>query len=1058
MEGFVAEPARAALTAEEATRLFEDLHNRFMRLGEIRARYRAFIIDEAQDNSAQQWRLLGRLWGDRTLPEGREPPDTPWQPTVCCVGDRKQSIYAFRQAQVSGFVDFGRELRLTNVHEMASIPALTRSPTLRRPDAARDPRYVADGGFATAAELPDSRGSAAGAWVRFDTPENDELVSSDKVLERSEGHIELVTNYRTAGNLLRRMNGWWEDLFSEDHDRFPGDWYARPQRLVPSREQAVGSFEWLLPARVEHEGHPDPDLANPLDPFRSGTTPEMENALIAARIRALLDGAPTRVGEHELEPFDRLMPADILVLLPSRSNLPDLMTRLEAAGIPAEADKAGGLLLRPVIRPLLGLLQWIARPSSRHAAATVARSCLVGANDGDLQTLLGEAELGDDLIQRLDNLLPPGPLANLVGRWNHHSARGSVLAALHATLDHSDLLLAHPSSSERSDAEQFLRLIEAQSAEVGGDAILLADRIAHLAEVAGRDLTSAGATTSDVVQVMTIHGSKGLQARCVIVGGLFSEGQGNIRHDQRDRVLATPGIFAANPRPWLTEASLESGVWTVTRMLAEAQVQAEARRLFYVACTRVKDLLILAGGPSDSISEPDGVSLKLRTLTMPTFGHMWFDAMGWQPEEDGRHRIIPPTLDFAVYRHTSELGPSHPGHSPLVRMTRLDAASQLAFDEVEPPALDTGPVRTRRLAMAPHALDAAAACPRRHWLSTRAGLMPEAIRLDMAGEHPADSAAARVGLPPANVIGSIVHRLVEVGLANPGCVNPTVPLPPQWTDASPDLLADEDVIHSVLTELMPAEADADEVASLMGRMASNIRNGPLGILTSGGTWNGETVEGLRTEWPFSVRHSITIDAADRAWSPNGAQLLASIAAFEISFNGIADLVLCTRLESGEGAIRAIDLKTTGAAHLHANWAHPLLEAEGEDRHPSEVELLQDYRMQLALYTLALQRQEQAREADGRDSRTVLPPAILSTATGRLIAMTPEEMTAALQDLENLFVTLAELALRDEEAEAPPRLAGAAASACDHCPFAMGDIRLCAPEGEPLGLRQRQEPT
>ena len=235
-----------------------DLQTRYSRLRSIRARYRAFIIDEAQDNSAQQWRLLGRLWGPRTLPENHPVPDSPWQPTICCVGDRKQSIYAFRQAQVSGFVDFGNALRDINTHELHSIAALTRSPELRRQNAARDPRYSADGGFATAADLPESRSKAEGAWVRFDEPEEGSTSAVDS-LSRSQGHVELVVNYRTAAGLLNRMNEWWEDLFSPIHDRFPGDWYARPQALIPARAKAEGRFEWFLPASVPNSGHPDPE-------------------------------------------------------------------------------------------------------------------------------------------------------------------------------------------------------------------------------------------------------------------------------------------------------------------------------------------------------------------------------------------------------------------------------------------------------------------------------------------------------------------------------------------------------------------------------------------------------------------------------------------------------------------------------------------------------------------------------------------------------------------------------------------------------------------------------
>ncbi len=1012
MEGFVKDPTSAGLNSKEAKRLLEDLQSRFSRLRDIRSRYRAFIIDEAQDNSAQQWRLLGRLWGSRNLPDGTPPPDTPWEPTICCVGDRKQSIYAFRQAQVSGFVDFGKALRNMNEHEFHSLPALTRSPELRRQNAARDPRYSADGGFATASDLPESRSKAEGAWVRFDECE---IGSSNPVdsLARSQGHVELVVNYRTAAGLLNQMNGWWEDIFSPNHDRFPGDWYARPQALIPARTNVEGRFEWLVPASTSNSGHPNPDLTIPLDPFSSGSSSEMENALISARIRSLLDGASTRVGETVQPKCESYSPGEILVLLPSRSKLEDLMTRLEAAGIPAVADKEGGLLLRPVIRPLIGLLQWIARPSNRHAAATVARSCLVSLNDQELQKFLGEATIGENLIQRMVEMLPEGPHRVLVERWLHHSQHGTIAESLHEVLNHSDLLLSHPRPSERSDAEQFLRVVGNQLDEVGGDPILLADRLSRLADVAGNDLTSAGVSIADAVQVMTIHGSKGLQRKCVIVGGLFSEGQGNISHDLRQRVIATPSLFASNPRPWITQSSLDSGIWTLARTLQEAQIQAEARRLFYVACTRVKDLLILAGGPNDSIRIGDTISMKLRTLPMPTFGHMWFNALGWEPEEDGRHLIDPQSIPFAVHCHETELGETSTITSPLVRMTRLNESTQIAHESVSPPAPAQIPTRSRGIKISPHQLDKAATCPRCYLQLMRLGLSPDAVS-HYASTDSSQSAAERLGLPPANVIGSIFHRVIEIGLQNPGVQSEiSVPLPAQWTEKSPNLLEDDSVIQSTLDELLPPNVDVEAMKSLLKQMSKAVIDGPLGTLTSGGNWNDETVEGLRTEWPFSLQHSLEIGADDQIWTPHGPHRLANIERFVFSSTGITDLVLCTRLDDGSGAIRAIDFKTTGAAHLHAGWPHPLFEAEGDLRHESEQEMLDEYRMQLALYTLTLIRQEQARERADIPSRKVLPPAILCTTTGRMILMTEVEMNSAIEDLMKLLQEIAEVALQDQ---------------------------------------------
>jgi ATP-dependent helicase/nuclease subunit A len=65
----------------------------------LEARYHHVLVDEFQDTSRAQWTLVSRLvesWG-----EGMGlAHDAPLQPSVFVVGDRKQSIYAFRDAEV----------------------------------------------------------------------------------------------------------------------------------------------------------------------------------------------------------------------------------------------------------------------------------------------------------------------------------------------------------------------------------------------------------------------------------------------------------------------------------------------------------------------------------------------------------------------------------------------------------------------------------------------------------------------------------------------------------------------------------------------------------------------------------------------------------------------------------------------------------------------------------------------------------------------------------------------------------------------------------------------
>ncbi len=65
----------------------------------LEARYHHVLVDEFQDTNPSQWRLIERLiaaWGEGVgLAHGG-----PLQPSIFIVGDRKQSIYAFRDADV----------------------------------------------------------------------------------------------------------------------------------------------------------------------------------------------------------------------------------------------------------------------------------------------------------------------------------------------------------------------------------------------------------------------------------------------------------------------------------------------------------------------------------------------------------------------------------------------------------------------------------------------------------------------------------------------------------------------------------------------------------------------------------------------------------------------------------------------------------------------------------------------------------------------------------------------------------------------------------------------
>ena len=82
-----------------AVKLLQDLDEFAESRLRLEARYRHVLLDEFQDTSRAQWELVRQLV--RTWGEGLGASDDAIQPSIFIVGDRKQSIYGFRDADVA---------------------------------------------------------------------------------------------------------------------------------------------------------------------------------------------------------------------------------------------------------------------------------------------------------------------------------------------------------------------------------------------------------------------------------------------------------------------------------------------------------------------------------------------------------------------------------------------------------------------------------------------------------------------------------------------------------------------------------------------------------------------------------------------------------------------------------------------------------------------------------------------------------------------------------------------------------------------------------------------
>ncbi|MBM3525601.1 MAG: hypothetical protein FJX57_21850, partial [Alphaproteobacteria bacterium] len=91
---------------ERAVQLLKQLDEFAASRFRIEARYRHVLVDEFQDTSRAQWELVAQLV--RTWGEGAGAASDALPPSIFIVGDRKQSIYGFRDADVAVLDDAAR--------------------------------------------------------------------------------------------------------------------------------------------------------------------------------------------------------------------------------------------------------------------------------------------------------------------------------------------------------------------------------------------------------------------------------------------------------------------------------------------------------------------------------------------------------------------------------------------------------------------------------------------------------------------------------------------------------------------------------------------------------------------------------------------------------------------------------------------------------------------------------------------------------------------------------------------------------------------------------------
>ena len=417
-----------------------------------------------------------------------------------------------------------------------------------------------------------------------------------------ERRIDLAKNFRSHENILAATNFLFYQIMTEEAAELN---YTEAESLIPGRIVEDAPEDWiggdvelqLLDVSKDTLSASESDEDEGGDPENN----ERELDFIIQKIKEI-HGAKKKVQNPD-GTFRQIEWRDFAIL---RRSLAGWGTRaveaMRQAGIPAVVNERDGYFEAQEIQLLLALLSIIDNPEQDLPMAAVLHSGLVGldANELGALRLSGEGSLWSLMPAYAEEAQDERLLAFIghMERWRTLSRRHGVtdlLWDIYESQDYVNYVGAMPNGLVRR-ANVLALYDRAKGYEASGFRGLFRFlRFVESLRDSNQDMPLANVVSEadNVVRLMTIHKSKGLEFPVVFLSGVQKRfNMMDLRSElliDKNAGLGLKGYFPD------IRVSFPTMPWFYVKDVKEAALKAEEQRILYVALTRARDKLFLTG-------------------------------------------------------------------------------------------------------------------------------------------------------------------------------------------------------------------------------------------------------------------------------------------------------------------------------------------------------------------------------------------------------------------------------------------------------------------------------